>query len=165
MSAVIAENAIQWPVGCSPAESSVHVRNEIEIAAPVEVVWGWLVRAEMWPDWYGNASEVHFTSHTGPALRDRSRFRWKTFGLRVDSKVREFEPFTRLGWDARGMGVNAWHAWVLTATAGGTHVLTEETQTGWLARLGKTLFPKRMEEQHQLWLEGLKRMAEGGGTE
>ena len=74
----------------------------------------------------------------------------------------EFEPQTRLAWDAHGLGLSAWHAWLLTPTATGTHVLTEETQSGWLARLGKTIYPTRMSKQHQLWLEGLSRQAQTG---
>ncbi len=154
--------SIVWPSGHAPAETSVHVRNEIVIQAAAATVWAWLVRAESWPAWYANASDMHFISHTGPDLRDRSRFRWKTFGVHVTSKVREFEPCTRLAWDARGMGLSAWHAWLLTPTAEGTHVLTEETQTGWLARLGSRMFPARMPAQHQVWLEGLRRQAQGG---
>ncbi len=154
--------AIAWPSGHAPADTSVHVRNEIAIPAAPEVVWAWLLRADLWPTWYKNASDVHFISHTGPDLRNRSRFRWKTFGLHVTSKVLEFEPSTRLAWDAHGLGLSAWHAWFLTPTADGTHVLTEETQSGWLARLGKTLMPGRMSSMHQLWLESLSRQAQTG---
>jgi len=45
---------------------------------------------------------------------------------------------------------------------GSTHVLTEETQNGWLARLGKLLMPNRMAANHQLWLEGLSARGESG---
>lgn len=95
---------ILWPAGFAPGESSVHVRNELTIPAEADVIWAWLLRAELWPAWYRYASDIHFISHTGPDLRDRSRFRWKTFGLHVTSKVLEFEPCTRLAWDAQGMG-------------------------------------------------------------
>jgi hypothetical protein len=33
-------------------------------------------------------------------------------------------------------------------------VLTEETQTGWLARLGALVMPGRMSKWYQRWLEG-----------
>ena len=154
--------AIHWPPGRSPAETSVHVRNEITIPAAPAVVWAWLLRAELWPSWYPNASDIHFTSHTGPDLRDRSRFRWQTFGFHVTSKVLEFEPCTRLAWDAHGTGFTGWHAWLLTPVAGGTHVLTEETQTGWMARLGKVVMPRKMGKMHQVWLERLSRQAQTG---
>jgi uncharacterized protein YndB with AHSA1/START domain len=158
-----ASDAIRWPEEFLPARSAVWVRNEIVIAAPPETVWAWLVRAELWPEWYSNSADIHFISHAGLDLRNRSRFRWKTFGVRITSKVLEFEPCTRLGWDAHGIGLDAYHAWVLTPLAdGSTHVLTEETQHGWLARLGNKLMPRRMSVRHQLWLEALSAKAQSG---
>jgi uncharacterized protein YndB with AHSA1/START domain len=159
--------AIRWPERYEPAKSKVFVSNEIIVPAPVEQVWAWLIRAELWPRWYANSKDIHFLSHAGPDLRDRSRFRWKTFGVKVTSKVREFEPGRRLAWDAHGIGIEAWHGWVLTPlhdadAFGSTHVLTEETQHGWLASLGKRFAPTRTYEQHQLWLEGLSRQAQSG---
>jgi uncharacterized protein YndB with AHSA1/START domain len=154
---------IRWPERSLPTKSAVFVRNEIVIAAPPEHIWPWLLRAELWPRWYANAAEIHIISHAGPDLRDRSRFRWKKFGVKMTSKVREFEPCRRLAWDARGIGIDAYHGWVLTPREdGSTHVLTEETQNGWLARLGKKLMPTRMSTMHQEWLEALGAQAKTG---
>jgi len=65
-----------------------------------------------------------------------------------------------LAWDAKGIGILAYHAWLIIPTASGCTVLTEETQYGFLCRLGKLFMPNRMHQYHQLWLEGLKRKAE-----
>ena len=158
-----ASSAIRWPERLLPAKASVFVRNEITIAAPPDRIWAWLLRAEHWPEWYPNSADIHFLSHAGPDLRNRSRFRWKTFGVRITSKVLEFEPWAKLAWDAHGIGIDAYHAWLLTPqTDGSTHVLTEEVQNGWLARLGKLVMPQRMSEQHQIWLEALAAKAQSG---
>jgi hypothetical protein len=61
-----------------------------------------------------------------------------------------------------GLGVEAYHAWEITPTAVGAHVLTEETQHGWAARLGSIVFPNRMSKFHQIWLERLAANAQGG---
>ena len=162
-SAAQAPSVIHWPAAYLPESAPVFVHNEIVTAVPAEVVWAWLLRAELWPSWYSNASDIHFLSHAAPDLRDRSRFRWKTFGLRLTSKVLEFEPPYRLAWDAHGIGVDAYHAWVLTPLPDGTtRVVTEEVQHGWLARLGKRINPTRIQAQHQLWLEALARQAQSG---
>ena len=154
-------NQIRWPDRYRPDHSAVLVHNEIVIAAPVAVIWCLLIRAEEWPAWYTRAADVHFISHAGPDLRDRSRIRWNTFGIRTTSKVLEFEPETRLAWNAHGIGVDAYHAWLLTPLPdGSTHVLTEETQTGWLARVFNRLAPHYMERKHHLWLEQLKHQAQ-----
>jgi uncharacterized protein YndB with AHSA1/START domain len=157
-----ATTAIRWPERHLPTQAAVYVRNEIVIAAPPEVVWGWLLRAELWPDWYANCTSMHFLSHAGPDLRNRSRFRWKTFGVTVTSKVLEFEPCSRIAWDAHGIGMEAYHGWLLIPKNGGTHVVTEETQNGWLARLGKLFRPNRMFAMHQMWLESLAARAQSG---
>lgn len=157
------EPAVLWPEPFLPANASVFAHNEIIIPAPPEQIWPWLLRAEQWPQWYSNADNVHFLSHTGPILRDRSRFRWKTFGTSITSKVLEFTPCSRLAWDAHGIGVEAYHAWVLTPLdERHTHVLTEETQNGWRARLGKMLRPNYITEKHQLWLESLSQKVQSG---
>ena len=154
---------IRWPETYQPAGASAFAHNEIVIAAAPNAVWAWLLRAQSWPGWYANASDIRFLSHVGPGLRDGSRFRWKTFGLQVTCEIKEFEAPHRLAWEAHGTGVAAWHAWLLTPLAdGSTHVLTEEVQHGWMARLGKMFTPGRMQTQHQLWLEGLSRQAQTG---
>ena len=154
---------IRWPEKYLPANAEVFAHNEIVIPVPPEQIWAWLLRAQLWPKWYRNAANVHFLSHTGPDLRDRSRFRWKTFGVKITSKVLEFEPYRRLAWNAHGIGVDGYHAWVLTPVGeSSTHVLMEKTQTGWLARLSAALRPKRMHERHQEWLEGLSAKAQSG---
>ena len=139
----------------------MHVRNELEMPVPSELVWGWLVRAELWPTWYSNSRNVVIEGG-GPNLRPESRFRWTTFGVRLDSRVEEFVPGERLAWSARAMGIDAYHAWLIEKRPSGCYVLTEETQNGWLARLSNTLRPQNMSRQHQSWLEGLLRKAREG---
>ncbi len=154
---------VRWPEPYLPANTHVFVHNEIVIPCPAAAIWPWLLRAERWPEWYANSADIHFLSHTGPDLRDRSRFRWKTFGMRITSKVLEFEPERRLAWDAHGVGVDAYHGWILTPVGEcATHVVTEETQNGWLARLGATVMPNRLKRRHQLWLAGLSARAQSG---
>ncbi|HKO04862.1 MAG TPA: SRPBCC domain-containing protein [Candidatus Acidoferrales bacterium] len=153
---------IRWPVEFEPAGSPVFVSNEMEIAAPAETVWAWLIRAESWPGWYPNSRNVRILEGSRPDLALGTRFRWWTFGVRIESVVREFEPCERLAWDAHAPGIRAYHAWVFTRTPAGCHVLTEETQHGFVARLGKFFMPHRMHRGHQLWLERLALKAREG---
>ena len=152
---------ITWPEKHSPAQTKVHVRNQLEMPVPSEVVWAWLIRAELWPTWYGNSKRVVIEGG-GPDLRPGSRFRWTTFGVRLDSKVEEFLPGERLAWSARATGIDAYHASLIEKRASGCYVLTEETQNGWLARLSNVLRPQNMNKQHQNWLEGLQQKAAEG---
>ena len=155
-------DTITWPERFAPANCPIHVRNEIDIAAAPERVWAWLVRAQRWPSWYPNSADVTFLAGAPPDLTTGARFRWRTFGVRITSTVREFEPPRRLAWDAYSFGVEAYHAWLITPTADGCHVLTEETQHGFLARLGALFMPGRMHRYHQVWLENLNAKAIAG---
>ena len=156
------ETQVRWPPHYSPITAPVHVRNALDMEASADAVWAWLVRAQLWPEWYPNASDVNFLSGTPPDLRAGTRFKWKTFGVRLESTVLEFVPGERIAWDARGCGVDAYHAWVVSPIARGSHVLTEETQHGWVARLGNLMMPQRMHKYHQLWLERLADRARRG---
>jgi len=148
---------VVWPQRYDPSASPVHVSNTILIPAAPEAIWAWLVRAALWPDWYANSHDLEIIGPNPRAdLAAGTRFRWRTFGVRIESEVIEFVPLQRIAWNARGFGVDAYHAWVITPTEGGSLVLTEECQHGWGARLIHFLMPKRMWHGHELWLNSLR---------
>jgi hypothetical protein len=155
-------NRIVWPNRYEPANCPVHVRNELAMTSKPEIVWEWLIRAKLWPTWYPNSANVQFLSGEPSDLGLNTRFRWRTFGVTLESTVLEFVPFERLGWDAHGRGFDGYHAWLITKTSEGCNVVTEETQRGFAARLQKVLAPKRMEKQHQIWLQNLSDNAAKG---
>jgi len=152
---------INWPIGYSPDKAAVHARNEIDIQATPDTVWSWLVRAKTWPSWYSNSHDVVIeggASILGPG----SKFSWKTFGVTLSSRVEEFVPNQKITWSSRGMGVNSFHVFLIEGRSSGCHVLTEETENGWLANLGHLLRPRNLSEKHQLWLVQLRSKAQGG---
>ena len=155
-------NQIHWPKGFETENCSVHVHNELEIPISPERVWAWLIRAQLWPTWYTNSANIKFLSGQPPDLELGTKFRWKTFDVTTESTVLEFVPYERIGWDAHGTGLNAYHVWLIQKTAQGCHVVTEENQGGMVAQLGKALRPNRMSQQHQVWLEGLASKASSG---
>ncbi|HZF09976.1 MAG TPA: SRPBCC domain-containing protein [Thermoanaerobaculia bacterium] len=153
---------IDWPSEFQTDKVKVHVRNEIQINATPEQVWAHLIRALRWPGYYSNAHDVRLIDEPGPDLGPNTRFHWKTFGLNLVSEVLEFVPGKRLAWNGSGLGTWVCHAWLLRPVDDGCWVLTEENQNGWLCRLHKLFRPQHMHEEHQNWLEGLKREAEAG---
>jgi uncharacterized protein YndB with AHSA1/START domain len=153
---------VRWPNHYEPSRCPIHVRNELDMAASPEHVWAWLTRPTLWPDWYLNSANVEILEGPAPELGDGTRFRWKTFGITIGSTVLECVPNERVAWEAQAFGIDVYHAWVLRPSPKGCHVLTEETQHGWLARLGKLFMPNRMYKYHQLWLEALESKAREG---
>ena len=126
----------------------------MEMPVSPEAVWPWLVRAELWPTWYPEFQDVVIQGG-GPDLKPGARFRWRTFGVTLDSKIEEFVPFERLAWSARSMGIDAYHAWLIERLPSGCRVVTEETQNGWVARLNNLLRPRSTSGIHQVWLDRL----------
>ncbi len=154
---------MNWPGGMEPANVVVYARNEIEIAAPPERVWRWLIGGGHWPQWYGNCASFRYSDgQAGADLTGNRSFQWRTFGTRVRSVVRVFEPCCELGWDARAMGLYAYHGWTLEPGGAGCRVVTEETQRGWAPMLARWYLRRMLVRGHQGWLEDLRRVAESG---
>ncbi len=152
---------IRWPERYRPERTAVHVGTELLMPVPPEAVWPWLVRAELWPTWCPDFEDVVIEGGE-PDLKLGSKFRWKAFGVTLDSKVEEFVPFERVAWSARARGIDAYHAWLVERLQSGCRALTEETQNGWAARLSHALRPRFMGQMQRVWLERLLAKAKGG---
>jgi uncharacterized protein YndB with AHSA1/START domain len=152
-------DGIRWPAEFDPAVAPIHAVNRLDMRASPEAVWKVLIRASEWPQYYANASGVR-VQDGGCDLFSGATFRWRTFGVSLVSRVEEFVPNERIAWNAKAFGVWVYHAWLITPTSAGCHVVTEETQYGFLARASRMLFPANMERWHQRWLEGLAARAE-----
>lgn len=139
----------------------MHAHNELDMPVAPDAVWPWLVRADLWPTWYNNSKDV-VIEDGGRELKLGTKFRWKTFGTSLISQVEELVPLERLAWSARATGIDVYHAWLIERTPSGCHVLTEENQNGFLARLSNALRPGNMERYHQVWLANLLVKAKGG---
>ena len=155
-------DGIRWPVEFEPRRVAVHAVNELGMQVSPSSVWKVLIRASEWPFWYANAASVRI-DRDALDLSAGARFTWRTFGVNLVSRVEEFEPEERIAWTAKSFGVWVYHAWLITPTENGCHVLTEETQHGFLSRGAKLFFPGRMERWHQRWLEGLASRAKECG--
>lgn len=149
-----------WPAPFDPSTARVYAYNEIRTHLPAELLWQVLIEAAAWPRWYRNARDVSIDGG-GQQLTSASTFTWTTFGLRVASTVREFAPPSRLAWEGAGRGSSGYHRWDLQPTPdGGTLIVTEEVQSGIIARLLGPVVKRSIERQHQHWLEALVETAE-----
>jgi uncharacterized protein YndB with AHSA1/START domain len=150
--------AIDWPAKMTPRECPVYVRNEITVAAPPAEVWQRLVRAQQWPDWFSRAKKVRMLEG-GPDLAVGARVRWHMLGADIAVTVRRAEATRRLDWEGGAAGVHAYHAWLLEPVAGGTRIVTEETERGPLPSLLRWYLRGALHRAHQEWLESLARVA------
>jgi hypothetical protein len=152
---------INWPEEYHPENSAVHVVNSLDMDAPADKIWDCLIQATDWPQYYPNASNVEIISgNSEHRLALDTQFRWKTFGMTIETTVVEFQPYERLAWQANMFGMHVYHAWLISEQPNGCHLRTEETQNGLLPRIANLLMPGNIYKQHQIWLEGLKLAAE-----
>ena len=82
-----------------------------------------LVNAKEWPSWYSNSSDVQITDPDQDRLGLKSKFTWRTFGFPVSRRINEFVPNTRLGWFGDGIGIRAYHAWLILLSSAGSTVV------------------------------------------
>jgi len=153
-------NNIQWPSDLNPQNSPVYTHNELEMPAKPNIVWAWLIRATRWPEWYSNCKDVKIVE--GESKVDLSQgavFMWKTFGMRVVTRVEVFEPFTQLAWRGKGFLGKGYHAWLIEETQNGCKVITEEVQSGFMISIGRRQIKQRLLKEHQNWLKGLAKMS------
>ena len=101
----------RWPQGLEPASCPVFVANGHEVAAPPEVVWKWLCRADLWPTWFKASSKVRFEGGPSPELGLGSRVVWRMLGatIRVTVKVCAISA-ARSTAQVRS-GSRAWRGW------------------------------------------------------
>jgi hypothetical protein len=140
------------PNGDPPVKGSA----EIEIEAPPQVVWEVLTRFENWPNWN---PEVKSMSFPGP-LAPETEFRWKAGPGTILSKLDRIEPPRYISWHGRTLTIDAYHEWWLEPRDGGTHVRTEESFYGLLARLLRRPLQKTLDRSFENALERLKLEAE-----
>ena len=153
-----------WPKPYDPRTSPIYALNDVDVNAPPEVVWRLLVEAGNWSGHFPPENQVGMPAgQTELALG--THFSRVTVGHAMSVVVTEHVPGRRLAWsttvDGDPTGSTAYHGWVITPTAAGCHVLSEETQQGdfFLDLLGHK-HPGGLYSYHQDWVEGLKRAAE-----
>jgi hypothetical protein len=151
---------IHWPDGFHPEQADLFAHNEIVVHASCEKVFANIVDAQAWPSWYPNSHNVTLLSSADGKLHEGTRFSWDTFGVHIDSHVHEFVPNSRIGWFGDGIGMNAYHTFLLLKTEEGCHIVTEEVVKGPGAIEFREKQPGVMHEGHDLWLSTLKQHSE-----
>ncbi len=157
-----------YPPEFDPRISAIYALNEIDVKAPAAAVWKLLVEAENWSNYFPPENQVKLPAGQ-TELSLGTRYSRVTIGSLMHPIVTEFVPERRLSWsttvDGDETGSTAFHGWVITPTADGCHVLSEETQQGpwFLEQLGHK-HPGGLYSYHQDWVEALARAAEAGAT-
>lgn len=157
------ENLINWPADFDPKVSDFYVHNEIEIQASPEVVWQLLINASEWNSWYDGIRNIEFENPKQVTLEKNTKVFWNSMGQALNNSIVEFDPIATLSWQFIESKIQGYHAWIIIPTNKGCRVITDESQTGKLAKLQKVFIPKKLLKQHDHWLQMLKLEAEKTG--
>jgi hypothetical protein len=95
----------------------------------------------------------------GP-LAPGSTFRWKAGPGTILSTLDRVEPPRYISWHGKTLTIDAYHEWWLEPRDGGTHVRTEETFSGLLAKILRGQLQKTLDKSFQAGVECLKRESE-----
>jgi uncharacterized protein YndB with AHSA1/START domain len=137
-------------------EAPVRSRREVQIAALPEVVWDVLTGFEQWPDWNPDVKSMSLEGPVAPG----SEFRWKAGPGTIVSTLEQVDRPSYLRWRGRTLSIKAMHEWWFEPSNGGTRVETEESFSGFLARLFRGSLQKTLDDSTESGLAHLKRESE-----
>lgn len=152
---------VDWPPHFHPDKADLFARNEIEISAPAERIWGHLIAAARWPEWFPNAKNVRMLDQ--PSLNAGARFAWEAGGLEVDCVIIDWAMPHRLTWLGSLPGADApifCHVWLIVPQGQATHVISEETGRGELPKTLSEEDPDALTRGNEMWLTALKSLSE-----
>ncbi len=125
---------------------------EVDVSASPLEVWAVLSDVGRWPTWNADVREAHLE---GP-LEAGTRFSWRAGPGTITSVLRSVETGRELGWTGRTMGVRAVHVWRIELAPSGSRVVTEESWSGWPARLLRKRMERTLNEAVDTGLRNLK---------
>ena len=107
-------------------EAPVQGVAEIDVAAPVELVWRVQAEVTSWPRWNPDVKSVELNE----PMSVGAHFKWNAGGMNIISRLVAVDPPRQLGWTGRAFGLRARHVWRLVPSEAGTRVRTEESLEG-----------------------------------
>jgi hypothetical protein len=129
------------------------------IRAPLYLVWSVHTNIAEWSRWN---PEVQSVTLGGP-VETGTRFRWKTGGTTIVSKIEEVEPHRRIVWTGRAFGIlglRAIHVFTFSEREEGVWVSSEESFEGLIAVLFGGAMRRRLGSDLQKSLVALKKECE-----
>lgn len=153
--------------GCIPlsvaGEDIMLIREEIEIAAPMPIVWGVFSRLEEWDDWNSACQSCHLVEGEEMAAGACFSFVVRPFTLPIQVKPRitKCKPGEEVVWEGDRLGIHAVHTWTFRQVDGSVTLISHEEFSGpliWLAKL--ILVPQRLHSLTRQLLASIKQEAE-----
>jgi Polyketide cyclase / dehydrase and lipid transport len=139
------------------------IQAEVDIHAPLPVVWRVFSHLDDWKDWNTACNSCRFIE--GDAITDGACFTFVVkpiiFPVRVEPRVVSCTPGREVVWEGERLGIRAVHTWRFREHAQGVLLESVETFKGPLLALGRLVgVPKRLHHLTVLMLDQIKRHSE-----
>ena len=108
------------------SDAPIRIRREIDINAPLGLVWRLQTDVNNWPAWQTDITAAHLDGPFQPG----NSFTWTSYGFTVTSTIYAVAERARTLWGGRAAGITGVHEWVFGETPAGVHVTTQESWTG-----------------------------------
>jgi uncharacterized protein YndB with AHSA1/START domain len=143
------------PTGIDQA-APVIAHHEIDISAPLEVVWQLHSDVNAWPTWHGDIT----AAHADGAFEPGGSFDWTSFGFSVTSTIYSVADQSRVLWGGTADGITGVHEWLFVETGDGVRVTTNESFAGDPVAADPGAMQSMLDGSLTSWLEHLKAAAE-----
>jgi hypothetical protein len=134
----------------------VVTHHQVDIAAPLGVVWHLHTDVNEWPSWN---QEITAAKIEGEFERGSS-FTWTSWGVTVTSTIHVVEDRSRTLWSGPVQGVMGIHEWRFEQTRSGVHVETDESWSGDPVEADPDGLRAALDTSLVAWLGRLKTQAE-----
>jgi hypothetical protein len=137
--------------------------DDIEIQAPLSVVWRVFSRMEDWRDWNTVCRNCCYLEGDRMATETCFQFEIAPFfvALKVRPRIVSCAPEREVTWQGGRFGVRAAHTFRFVEVDGGVRLISEEVFQGPLLALGRLVgIPQRLHRLTREMMQGIKAHAE-----
>ena len=140
------------------------IREEIEISAPMSIVWAVFSNVEEWDDWNTACQSCHLVEGEEMGAGACFSFVVRPFSplpIKVNSQITTCEPGEKVVWEGERLGIHAVHTWAFREVDGMVILDSHEKYSGpllWLAKL--ILVPRRLHKLTRELLVSIKKESE-----
>jgi hypothetical protein len=137
-------------------DAPVVTHHQVDIAAPLDVVWHLHTDVNEWPAWNQEITAAKIEGEFEPG----TRFTWTSWDLTVTSTIHVVEDHSRTLWSGPVQGILGIHEWCFEQTRSGVHVTTAESWSGDPVEADSDSLRAALDKSLVAWLGRLKTQAE-----
>ena len=141
-------------------EAPIITHHQVDISAPLDVVWHLHVDVNEWPSWN---QEITAAKIEGQFEQGNS-FTWTSWDVTVTSTIHVVEDHSRTLWSGPLQGIMGIHEWRFEQTRSGVHVATDESWSGDPVEADPDSLRAALDKSLVAWLGRLKTQAESGSS-